>query len=296
MDFKQHSPIHSNKGFTLIEVLIAILILSFISLGAYKMIDESTDTKDRVTTEDRNLMSTLTAMNRIEADFNEIYSPLYSFPKQTVQTNNDPYADTNTSFNSTFEGKTTNGMKIPNITSEEKGSITFLSRVNRRKIAETKESDFVWIKYSVKATQDEEDRKIGGYDLIRQTISTDPFQQSLNWSDVKEQVVLSNLKSFEFQFYDEKNKKYVTSLSDLNENKNNLRNIKVLFTWVNGDKNEFKYEKVFRILMPYFNTKLDELKNGSATNNGSWGGSNPPDGISDPSNPDSSGGSSGKQF
>jgi prepilin-type N-terminal cleavage/methylation domain-containing protein len=276
------------NGFTLIEVLIAIVILAFISLYATRMIDESSTTKVKVTTEDRNFMQTLTAMNRIESDINEIYSPLFSSAKLNPQASNDPYQDTNQTFNGSFEGKTKNGMPIPQITSDDKSSITFLSLVNRRKIADSKESNFVWIKYSLKPTEDEDERKFGGNDLIRQTISVNPFQSNLNWSDVRQQVILSNIKNFEFQYYDERNKRFTTSLSDLNENKNILRSIKAVFTWVNHDNNELKFEKVFRVLTPYFNTKIDELK----TNDGAWGGSNPPPGMPTPPN----GGQDGQHF
>lgn len=274
----------NQKGFTLIEVLIAIIILAFISLYAYKMIDENTDTKERVIAEDRDLMQTLTAMNRIEVDFNEFYSPLFSYSKQTVQNNNDPYKDTSTNSNSLFEGKTKDGTPIPQVMSENKSTLIFLSLVNRRKVAESKESNFTWIKYSIKPTQDEENRKNGGNDLVRQSISADPFAQNLNWDNAREQIILSNLKSFEFNFYDEKNKKYTNTLADLNENKNSIRLLKVNFTWVNRDGNEFKFEKIFRVLTPYFNTKQDDLKTQSAGGGGTWGGSNPPGGLPDPNN------------
>ncbi len=279
---------YSNElGFTLIEVLIAILILSFISLYASKMIDENITTKEKVTSEDKDLMQTLTALNRIEADFNEFYSPLFTSSIMPPTASNNPYEDSNDNLmNSNFQGKTKNGFSIPNVSSDDKSSFVFLSLSNRRKIAETKESNFMWIKYSLKRTEDEEESKFGGHDLIRQTISTDPFNPSINWSDVKEQVILSNIKTLEFHFYDDRNKKYVTSLSDLNENKNSLRSIKVLFTWVNKDKNEFKFEKIFRVLIPYFNTKQDDLK---STNNGAWDGQAVPPGIPDPNNPNNGG-------
>jgi prepilin-type N-terminal cleavage/methylation domain-containing protein len=277
--FKNKNPLKLDAGFTLIEVLIAILILSFISISAYKMIDENTESKDRITTEDRNLMQTLTALNRIETDFNEFYSPLFSFSKVALQGSSDPYADTNKSFNTSFEGKTKNGMPIPVVTSEDKSTLIFLSQVNRRKVAETKESNFVWIKYSLKPTEDEENRKLGGNDLIRQVIAANPFKSNLNWADVKEQVVLSNLKSLEFNFYDERNKKWITSLSDLNENKNSIRSLKVLFTWMSGENAEQKFEKIFRVVTPYFNTKQDDLKAGAG---GAWGGSTPPPGMPTP--------------
>lgn len=261
MPFKFSNSIKNPRGFTLVEVLIAIVILSFITLYAYKMIDDGSDTKERVTSEDRNMMQTLTALNRIETDFNELYSPLFSYAKQGQQsTSNNPYQNNTATFNGAFEGKNKDGIPIPQIISDEKSSIIFLSTINRRKIAGTKESNFVWIKYSLQSSQDEEDRKNGGFDLVRQTISNDPFAPKLNWNDVHPQVILSNVKTLEFNFYDERNKKYVTSLSELNENKDALRSILLKMTWVNHDNNEINIEKIFRVLNPYFNTKQDDLK------------------------------------
>lgn len=286
--YRSKFEIKTQYGFTLVEVLIAILILSFITLYAYKMIDDGTDTKDKVTSEDRNMMQTLTAMNRIESDFNEIYSPLYSYSKLTAQTaGSDPYQDSSATFNGTFEGKNKNGIPIPQVVSDEKSSIVFLSTANRRKVAGTKESNFVWIKYSLQPTQDEDDKKNGGFDLVRQSISTDPFNSKISWPDIHPQVILSNVKSLEFNFYDERNKKYVTSLSELNENKNNLRSIMVKLVWINHDNNEFNIEKTFRILNPYFNTKQDDLNVG-----GTWGDGPPPPGIPTPPN----GGQAEKHF
>jgi prepilin-type N-terminal cleavage/methylation domain-containing protein len=273
-------------GFTLVEVLIAIVIMAFITLYAYKMIDEGTDTKDRVTTEDRNLMQTQVALNRIESDFNEYYSPLFSQSKQVASATNDPYQDTNTSFNGPFEGKAKSGIPIPQVFSENKSEITFLTQVNRRKVADSKESNFVWVKYSLRASTDEEDKLVGGMDLVRQTIATNPFSSNLNWNDVRPQILLSNVKTLEISYWDTVNKKYVQSLSDLGENKNVLRAIKVIFTWINKDKNEFKFEKTLRVINPYFNTKNDDLKTNSG---GSWGDSAPPSGVSTPDQSSGSG-------
>jgi prepilin-type N-terminal cleavage/methylation domain-containing protein len=291
INFNGQSKLENSAGFTLLEVLIAILILAFISLSAYKMIDENTTAKDKITTEDRDYMQTLTALTRIESDFNEFYTPLFSDSRVLPGTPGAPYQDTATTYNGNFEGNTKNGIPIPLVSSEDKSSLIFLTTVNRRRIAGSKESNFVWVKYFLKPTEAEEEKKQGGYDLIRQSISLDPFRPTPNWSDVREQLILSNLKSFEFQYYDERSKRYVGSLSDLNENKNLLRSIKVIFIWINEDKNEFKFEKNFRVLTPYFNTKQDDLKAAG----GSWGDSQVPPGV--PTNPnDSTGGNDGIQY
>jgi prepilin-type N-terminal cleavage/methylation domain-containing protein len=137
---------HSNaSGFTLIEVLISITILSFISLYTFKMVDNSTDTRDRVVKEDQILLQTLTAVSRIDIDFSQIYNPLFAYSKANPAVDPSNVYDDNTSApRATFDGKTKNGMLIPNFISEDKSTISFLTLANRRKLADTKESRFAW--------------------------------------------------------------------------------------------------------------------------------------------------------
>ena len=46
----------SEKGFSLLEVLIAIAILAFISMGVYQTVNQSTAIKERVTSEDKDFL------------------------------------------------------------------------------------------------------------------------------------------------------------------------------------------------------------------------------------------------
>lgn len=280
MPFKK--PSHS--GFTLIEVLIAIVILSFITLAAYKMVDDGTDIKDKITTEDRDLMQTQTALMRLDTDFAEFYSPLFSFSKVTMtQNGNDPYQDNSSTFTKLFEGVTRVGMPIPQVQSDDKSSLIFLATVNRRRTAESHESNFVWIKYSARSATTDEGRKRGGMELIRQVISKDPFGSRLNWNDAHPQVVLEFVKNLEFSYYDERGKKFVNSLSELNENKSALRSIIAKIDWVDMNQHDVHFEKNYRILFPYFNTKQDDLKLGTGSD--AWDGGTPMTGLPDPNNP-----------
>jgi uncharacterized membrane protein YgcG len=135
-------------------------------------------------------------------------------------------------------------------------------------VADTKESRFAWVKYSVRAMEPDpenpDDSTAGLSELVRQTITTDIFNPTQDWSKPKFQVVMERIKSLEFSFWDERGKKYTTSLQELNENKNLIRSLKVSIVWIDDDKNEQKIEKAFRVLFPYFNTKLDDLKTGGA--------------------------------
>ena len=261
----------NQKGFTLIEVLIAITILSFITFATYQMIDSNTTAKDRVVREDKMTVQGLTAIGRLDADISQIVNPLFSYAKMVVTTSNveSVYSDNNNTINGSFDGKTQNGALIPQFKSEDKSSIIFLTQANRRKLADSKESRYAWIKYSLRRPEEdidnEDETKNSGnlFELVRQSIATDIYNSNLDWSKPKSQVVLERVKELEFSFWDERSKKFTSSLQELNENKNLVRQIKVTITWLNEDDNEQKIEKIFRVLAPYFNTKLDQVKLGT---------------------------------
>lgn len=254
----------SNRGFTLIEVIVAILLLAFISLQTFKMIDQSLTTKDTVISEDQNFLQSVSAIGRIDADFSETYSPLFfdgkaapNLPSNSVY---EPENDNNSK--TLFEGKTKKGIPIPKFFSEDKSTLIFMTTSNRRKMREQKETRYTWIKYSlrrsIKDPDDEDNKNESSEELIRQSITNNVFTTDLNWDDVKAQILLSHVKSLEFSFWDEHAKKYTTSLLDLNELKNNPRSIMLKLVWFDKDNHEQKIEKIFRILYPFFNTKLDE--------------------------------------
>jgi prepilin-type N-terminal cleavage/methylation domain-containing protein len=261
----------NQAGFTLIEVLIAITILSFITFATYQMIDSNTTAKDRVVREDKMTVQGLTAIGRLDADISQIVNPLFSYGKMVVTTSNVEavYSDNNNTINGSFDGKTQNGALIPQFKSEDKSSIVFLTQANRRKLADSKESRYAWIKYSLRRSEEdidnEDETKTNGnlFELVRQSIATDIYNSNLDWSKPKSQVVLERVKELEFSFWDERSKKFTSSLQELNENKNLIRQIKVTITWLNEDDNEQKIEKIFRVLAPYFNTKLDQVKLGT---------------------------------
>lgn len=293
--FRRHFIHRNESGFTLIEVLIAIMLLAFVSLYTFKMIDNGTDTKDRVLAEDQKTLQGLTAVARIDMDFSQIYSPLYAYSKSSpTNTQSNVYQDDNVSKGS-FDGKAKNGALIPQFTSEDKSTLVFFTAANRRKIAETKEGRFAWIRYSLRRSEktdedaDTKNKSGADYELVRQMISTNLYASNLNWDQARPQVLIGNVKSLEFTFWDDRNKKYVSSVLDLNENRNAIRSIKMELIWVDENNNEQKVSKNYRVLYPYFNTKQDDIAGG-----GAYGDSAPPPGIpnpDDPQNPDGTGGS-----
>ena len=284
----------NHLGFTLIEVLIAIVLLAFVSLYTFKMVSTSTDTKETVVKEDQTIVQTLTAVARLDSDYSQIYSPLSSSSKLTPQNDNfSNYADSLNS-NSLFDGKTKNGKLIPQFQSTEKSSVIFFTAANRRKIQDLKESRFAWVKYSLRKMEKEEgaedvQKRDGEYELIRQTITTNLFGNELDWSNVKAQVMMEHVKDLEFSFWDMRTKKFSTSILDLNELRNNPRALKMNLTWIDENNHEQTIVKTFRPLNPYFNTKIDDIA-GNQNNNpnsGAYGGSEVPPNIPDPTSPES---------
>jgi hypothetical protein len=164
-------------------------------------------------------------------------------------------------------------------------------------MAETKESRFSWVKYSLRRSEkpaDVDEKNLntkGEYELIRQSISNNIYSGDLNWGDVKSQILLTQVKSIEFSFWDERTKKFVGSLQDLNENKNSPRSIKMDLVWVDENNNEQKIIKTYRILYPYYNVKIDDI-NGAA---GAYGDSSAPPGIPNPDDANGQNGQSGSQ-
>jgi prepilin-type N-terminal cleavage/methylation domain-containing protein len=67
----------SERGFTLLEILIAITILALISLAVVSITENAALTKERTTEVNENNLQIETAMSRFEWDLSQVYSPLY---------------------------------------------------------------------------------------------------------------------------------------------------------------------------------------------------------------------------
>jgi general secretion pathway protein J len=64
--------VNKNRGFTLLEVLVAMSIFAVIGLGANKMLRTIIDTHEITTTKNRDLTSIVRAFNMMERDFSQI--------------------------------------------------------------------------------------------------------------------------------------------------------------------------------------------------------------------------------
>ncbi|MES2527172.1 MAG: prepilin-type N-terminal cleavage/methylation domain-containing protein [Bdellovibrionota bacterium] len=177
----------NERGFTLLEILIAITLLAFITMGVISITDNAIGTKDRTNELNKNNLAIESALSRFEWDFSQIYSPLYFSTVMNLQagngaaaTDNDgdgqpdtppqvpgqppaaPAAQPNVQLqqyyeqvaermqqNEHFSALSKEGLPIPRFYSPEKNIFEFLTASNRRKIENVRQSSFAWVRYAL---------------------------------------------------------------------------------------------------------------------------------------------------
>ncbi len=268
-------PAANNLGFTLMEVLIAILLLSLLMLGVYEVVDNGVRTRDNLVVEDHDFVDTQRALERMELDLSQLYSPLYytirakdayrmrqieqqisgNAPLETDE-NAEKIPESSFIASEQFPEVALGGLPIPAIINEDKSSLEIFTNSNRRKIADSKESHYSWIQYQLTSTPQGPDSTANPdapLEMVRKELVTDPDSHAIDWDQIWAQVLLKNIKSMEFSFYDQGKKKYVSGIRSLTDQ---LRPgaIHVKIVRLDANNVEETLEKTFRPLWPKFDT------------------------------------------
>lgn len=259
---KPPHPFLNNQGFTLLEVLIAISLLSLVMVAVLTITDSSEQVKNRVTNEDNNLLQVETAFSRIEWDFNHIYSPLYFSHEMKTQNLTEAQGEaynnlmSQYSNNQRFKKPSYDALPIPIFSIEDKETLTFFSMSNRRKFRETKQSRYAWVQYaldSIEKDEDIEDSKQTGKALIRKIVADNVFDsEEIRWDKVKSQILLRNVEKIKYEFWNPETKKWVENIDTIKDGKHILKGLKVTLDWL--DLNGFKksFVRIFSPLFPNF--------------------------------------------
>jgi prepilin-type N-terminal cleavage/methylation domain-containing protein len=283
----------NQAGFTLLEILIAITLLAFMTMGVISITQNASDTMDRTTEINRNNLQIETALARFEWDFSQIYSPLFfSTPLNLSQA--DPYGNIDTNLdgrndnsgaminnntaaataispelqeyyqrlmqrfeqNEHFSSVSKEGLPIPRFYSPEKNIFEFFTSSNRRKLENTKQSHFAWVRYglgdALKADPDvERNANIPPSlkTLVRYYSADDPYDDKrINPEDdrVKAAVLLENVESLEFQFWDMDRRKWETNLRTIPNGESLLRGVKIMLTWYDSNGIKRSAERIYR--------------------------------------------------
>jgi prepilin-type N-terminal cleavage/methylation domain-containing protein len=289
---KYSSTLVSNqRGFTLLEILIAITILAFITLAVVDITENAAQTMERTTEINKNNLQIETAMSRFEWDFTQIYSPLYfSTAMNLNQASGTDYSNLGNTdptraavpavpatpvnpqlqayyenmlqryqLNEHFSGVSKDGIPIPRFYSPEKNVFEFFTTSNRRKMQNSKQSHFGWVRYSLMDKKEEigaEENPLIPKSLknfVRYFTADDPYDDKrINVEDgkVKAGILLENVESLEFQFWNPNRKAWETNIKTVPAGENALRGVQISLVWYDTQGIKRTTVRVFRTLWP----------------------------------------------
>ncbi len=261
-----------SKGFSLIEIMVAITVMAFMTLGVYSLTDNAQRTRETIIPEDREYLQVYAAFARIKNDIEQLWSPLYfastdqtppSRPGSTPAPENQAPKNV-PRLGHLFPKATVQNYLIPLIESENASTITFFTGSYMRRIQDQKAGRFAWIHYSLEAQEAREDEQENSsaatlYQLMRKLKATDPYTDEKDIEEAKGSVLMRGVKSLAFHFWDSQDKEWKTSLKEISSlDQMALRGIKVVIEWQGRSQQEFTHTRVFRSNWPYFDAIADE--------------------------------------
>ena len=262
---RSNSIYRSEAGLTLLEIMIAIVLLSFVMFGVIAIIDNSQNTKDRTVRIDRDNLQIETAMARMEWDFSQIWSPLYF--SQRFNGNLDPSTNPGVEEISylyenhpRFRMPSKEGLPIPKFILKDKNEIIFLTTANRRKLEGQRQSHFMWVRYYVgdsiirpdsNSAAGTEERTVKS--LMRQVFPDDPWaKEEFPTETTRSAVLLENVEEVEFTFWNKATKKWDSSLTTIVDGESLWRGMQVKLTWKDSEELERAAVRWLRPLWPSY--------------------------------------------
>ena len=299
---------NSQKGFTLLEILIAISLLAFITFGVVQITDDAVNTKERTVRINEDNLQIETALARMDWDITQTYSPLYfSSPMNFTANNNtgiNPEDGISTQQNYVnmyreqlrnrfqvsqhFSAVSSEGIPVPRFYAPEKNFFEFFTSANRRKTQNSTQSHFAWVRYSLEDqvinTDEPRNEAIPSNvkNLVRYIANSDPWEDTRidpeNPDKVKKAVLLENVETLEFQFWDLDRRKWETSLRSIKNGENIIRGVKMKIVWYDESGVKRELTKVFRthwpLVTPVQNQGTSTNSQGTGTGSATSGAGN----------------------
>lgn len=186
----RNSPRASEAGLTLLEVMIAMALLSFISIAIYQATVRSFDLNFRLGNEANDYSNLALSLQAVESDFAQIFSPTAETIPQKAEQQPiqfwSPVVRSDGLRRARFKG--------------EKEKVTFITNGNRRVEAESPQSDFVAVTWEIESNAG------GTYSLYRAT-DWDVYHYEDGTAKKPPRVaLLDNLSSAKFTYYRKENK------------------------------------------------------------------------------------------
>jgi general secretion pathway protein J len=209
-------PLYKNdSGFTLIEVMISLVILCFISMGIYQATTEAYHLRDVLSTEGEFYNSIRMAMDVMQRDVAAIYSPTIGQPTPRANpsgvptTQNPQQTQEMMALSSSDAGKTSaywepavdkTGLRPSRFVGTD-NKLTFITSSHTRIYKDSPESDFSKVSYELVHDEDSP----AGSDLMTlvRTENTDTFEDddrhALKYQ--RKFPLLHGIKSFKYRYW-----------------------------------------------------------------------------------------------
>lgn len=251
---------------TLLEVMIAITLLAFVMLGVVSITDNAQNSNDRTILIDRDNLQLDTALARLEWDYSHAWSPLYFSQKfQGVLNPQDNPSAAEVAYlyenHPRFRMPSKEGLPIPFFRSRQKDEIIFLSAGNRRRVANQRQSGFMWVRYYLgdmpedpdarksPVAADEEPKSHKA--LMRQVFADNPWgKEDLDFEDTRGAVLLERVKEMGFSFWNPSNKKWEDNLAGIPDGNLFSRGLRLSISWYDSQGLERTAVRTLRPLWP----------------------------------------------
>jgi type II secretion system protein J len=178
------------RGFTLLEVLVAMGLLAFLSLGIYQVTSSTWDTNTQLNAETTDTTAILLSLQAVESDLERIYTPVLGAyaPKPDDKTEQFWSAPVRA-----------DGLRRTRFVGKAE-SVSFVANNNHRVEADTPQSDFQKITWEI------ERNPKGTYTLYRSS-DWDAFRYEEDRSKKPQRMpLLENLSNAKFTYYNLSNK------------------------------------------------------------------------------------------
>lgn len=260
-----------SQGLTLIDTIISITILSLMMISVVTVTNESLDHKEIIVNEDRELLQIETALDRLNWDFSQIYTPLYHTqqfqidPRERMESQkklknlekNPLYLSSNRFSRPDFFGR-----PIPLIRQDGKEAIEFYTKGHRRRFENVNESEFAWVRYEFRSYRGDDENKKGLFELVRYYDPINIYHSDLELKTLQATILSNKISEYTFFFWDGKKEKWEEGLNRIDNGQHLLRGLKLEIKWKrgNGQIAEFS-SKTYRTVWPYFKPEnLNSIK------------------------------------
>lgn len=191
----------SNKGFSLIELMISIAILAFISIMVTQTTVRSFQLREDLATEGEFNNSIRLASGVMERDISQVFSPIMMMPKPNPSATPGMQQQTTAANPFPFWGNPTDasGVRSSRFQGTDR-KMSFITASNERVYKDAKESIFAKITYSLEPDPKPEPGLEGTMALFR-TINTRAFELELDEKYDKTYKILAGIKSGAFKYF-----------------------------------------------------------------------------------------------